>query len=244
MNRLSRLFLAFSKPINLLSILGVLAIWATWTHWAHPWLLIAGTLAEIAYLFVNNISKDKIELYLSHSRRDTEFVFELSNLLQKACGIPAEKVLLRAFDEENHVLHLDETGVPKGLISSVAYVGVHTLSSVHAPELVFESGARWGAGKHFANLFACGAKSELSEGPMARLEHIDCLEMGQIFRLIHEVSQALKRKPVELNKYVEDAAALMELSRRGVKLQLQTMKSEPVPTIQEAVISAEFFRKG
>ena len=126
MNRLSRLFQSFTKPINLLSILRILAIWSKQTHGTHPRLLIAGALAEIIYLSAYQLFNYKIELSISHTRRDAEFVFELSRLLQKACNIPAEKLALRAFDKENHVLHLDAEGIPKGLNSCIAYIGVHT----------------------------------------------------------------------------------------------------------------------
>lgn len=242
MNRLTRTFQAFTSVQNLGGILAVLFIWALWSRWMHPWALILGGAAEIVFLGCVYLKEETLELYISHSEQDAEFVKSLSLLLQKSCGIPADLILCQAYDSSDKT-ESDPT-LPVKVRDAKAYIALLTLNSERSQEIVFELGARWGAGKQFSNVYACGAHREDVGGPLSVMEPIQCREMGQIFRLIHEVSQTLDRKPLELTSYVEDAADLMELSRRGVRLQLQALPPEPIRQVRENVISAEFFRKG
>ncbi len=242
MNRLSRTFQAFTSVQNLGGILAVLLTWALWSRWTHLWALILGFLAELIFLGYFYLKEETLELYISHSEHDAEFAKSLSLLLQKSCKIPADLIVCQAYDS----LPKAESGatLPLKVREARAYVALLTLNSEQSQEIVFEIGARWGAGKQFSNVYACGARREDIEGPLSLMEPIQCMEMGQIFRLIHEVCQTLERKPLELTSYVEDAADLMELSRRGVRLQLQAVASEPLRQVRENVISAEYFRKG
>ena len=242
MTRLSRTFQAFASIPNLIGILSVLLAWACWSRWLHPWALILGGLAEAVFLGIASLKKDSHELYISHSENDSDFAKSLSLLLQKACSIPADLIVCQSYDGVK-ILKIAAT-LPGKVREAKSYIALLTLNSEQSPEILFELGARWGAGKQFANVYACGARREDNKGPLSLMEPIQCMEMGQIFRLIHEISQTLDRKPLELAAYVEDAASLMELSRRGVKLQLQAISPEPPLQIRENVISAEFFRKG
>ena len=226
MARIRRLFQFFSHPVNLISILATLAVWSFWTRWMHPWLLILGVACEIAYLIVRSATFHEVELYISHHERDLEFAYELSNLISKACVIPQLKVKRASFITDNNFYRDLATKPSKDIVDSVAYIGIRTLNSIDSADLDFESGARWGCRKHCANLFACGASHDRSEGPIASLESIDSSEMGQIFRLIHEISESLHRKPLPLKDYAEDVANLMELSKKTVKLHIHTSKPE------------------
>jgi len=89
-------------------------------------------------------------------------------------------------------------------------VGLVTSDALESIYVVFELGARWGAGKPMIPLLTHSADTQLLRGPLAALNALSCDNRSQLHQFIDNVASALGTKadpPAAYHRYVDELIA-------------------------------------
>ncbi len=108
---------------------------------------------------------------------------------------------------------------------AVLFIGLITPHSIHSPYVLFELGARWGAGKTWIPLLASGAGAEHLRGPLSGINALNCSVPAQVHQLVEEAAKHLSVDPSRPSTYQKAHAALV------------TASSEPEAYSRDAVIA-------
>ena len=160
----------------------------------------------------NPRSNTSMRIFISHSSNDVQVAKLLVELLGKALNLKSDAIRCTSVDG-----YRMQAGVPvdERLRTEVheaeLLVGIITPASVRSPYVMFELGARWGAGKPMIPLLASGATTEHLGGPLAGINALDSREGSQLHQLLEEAAQHLS---VTLEKTSSYAAAVQELVKQ------------------------------
>jgi hypothetical protein len=133
-----------------------------------------------------------VTVFISHSAKDEVIAKALVELLRAALNIPADKIRctsvngyrLPAGASVNDQLRLE-------VHESAAFIALITPSSMESPYVLFELGARWGAGLHLVPLLGAGADSSYMRGPLSTLNALNCEDSGQVHQLVDDLATLL-----------------------------------------------------
>jgi len=159
-----------------------------------------------------------LDIFISHSSEDRIIAEALINLLRAALSIPKERI--RCTSVDGYRLPVGAwTGdrLRQEVNEATVFIGLITEASIRSAYVLFELGARWGAGLHLAPLLACGADSSLLHGPLADFNALSADIPAQINQLINDVSIALRIPPKRASAYQKQLNALYQesMSVRG-----------------------------
>ena len=96
-------------------------------------------------------------------------------------------------------------------------IGIISPSSMRSAWVLFELGARWGAGKTLAPVLAPGSPSDLLQGPLAELNALSCSNPAQLHELVRDIGRHLGIAPNSPDSYQDQMDAFASM---------QTQKSE------------------
>lgn len=169
-----------------------------------------------------------IDIFISHSNADVEYVDGLIDLLIGALKIPADKI--RCTSVDGYRLPAGVTTVEQlrqEIYDTKTFIGVLTSSSLKSPYVLFELGARWGAKRHFAPLLARGTTSKDLGGPLKSLNCLNCDSSGQVHQLINEIADKLNIKTENPASYQAKIEKLLRLSSKKTKTNKSDVPQEP-----------------
>lgn len=157
-----------------------------------------------------------MRVFISHSSRDVAVAESLVELLRSALNLPNEAI--RCTSVEGFRLPggvpTDET-LRREVHDADLFLALITPNSLSSAYVVFELGARWGAGKVLIPLLATGATSEHLKGPLQGINALDCSIPEQIHQLIDDASRHLSVQPSSPTGYQKTLEALIAASTEG-----------------------------
>jgi len=160
------------------------------------------------------MTESKIRLFISHSSRDSEFVQELVELLRAALSLPSTQIRCTSIDGYRLP---GGANTDKQLRQEVheadSFIGVISFASIKSLYVVFELGARWGAGRSLIPLIAPGTDTELLGGPLAGINALSSDNRSQIQQLISDLSSELEITPEPPSSYERHIDAIFNLKR-------------------------------
>jgi hypothetical protein len=137
-----------------------------------------------------------LRLFISHSSKDVGYVEALINLLRSGLNLPADQIRCTSVDGYRLPAGADSKATLRGEIhASEAFIGVVSKDSLQSQYVMFELGARWGAGKHLIPLLAPGTTFQDLSGPMAGLNALEGYSAPQLQQLVQDLASALDVKP-------------------------------------------------
>jgi hypothetical protein len=157
-----------------------------------------------------------INIFISHCSSDEPLAEALVDLLQAALGLSPESIRCTSVDgyrlpsgaSVNEQLRLE-------VVESKSFIGLITPDSIESAYVLFEIGARWGAGLHLIPLLASGATVKDLKGPLSGLNAISCSLDTQLYQLVDDLASHLgvKVRPTAsygkyLKKLIESAVDL------------------------------------
>lgn len=148
-----------------------------------------------------------LDVFISHSSRDTHIAEALIDLLQSGANVPSSRIRCTSVDgyrlpggaKTDEQLRLE-------VRAATVFIGLITHQSVQSTYVLFELGARWGAGLHMAPVLAAGASPKLLGGPLAGRNALDCSNSSQMHQLVGEVAKLLgytPASPMVYDRYVK-----------------------------------------
>jgi TIR domain len=154
-----------------------------------------------------------IQVFISHSSRDQRIAAGLTELLKNALGISPETI--RCTSVDGHRLSAgaktDET-LKRELLNAKSFIALLTEHSLNSTWVLFELGARWGAERHLAPVFAAGLTAEKLRGPLPGISGLSCDSENQIHQLVHDIAGVLGTDVRKTHFYSNYVSALMKAS--------------------------------
>lgn len=131
-------------------------------------------------------------VFISHSGKDEKLAEALVALLRNALNIPANEIRCTSVNGSRL-----PAGAPtdeelrREVHESKAFIGLITPSSMASAYVMFELGARWGAGLHLVPLLGAGADTSYLRGPLSALNALNCEDAAQVHQLVDDLAKLL-----------------------------------------------------
>ena len=190
-----------------------------------------------------NATSDEIQVFISHSARDSALARLLVNLLQKSMRLSSNAIRCSSVDGYR---------LPGGVSTddrlrievhhAKLIIGLITPSSLNSLYVAFELGARWGVGKPMIPLLASGANSAHLGGPLSGINALSCESESQVIQLIGDSATHLGIKPEEPSSLIDEVKQLVQASANSPP-EVETTNSEKLaarllPKATELLLSA------
>ena len=156
---------------------------------------------------------ENMQVFISHSSKDEVVAKRLVALLKAALNLPPSGIRCTSVDGHRLEVGADtESQLRRELIETRSFIGIISKSSMISAWVLFELGARWGAGKHLAPVLAPGAQVGLLKGPLSGLNALKCSSPAQLHQLIANIGRHLGITPNCPDSYQEQ---IDELANTG-----------------------------
>jgi hypothetical protein len=130
-------------------------------------------------------------VFISHSSKDAELARALIELLKAALGIRANHIRCSSVDGYRLPVGVNtESKLREEVNAARVVVGLITPSSLASSYVMFELGARWGAGLFLAPVLA-GVKAGDLRGPLSLLNALSASSDQQLHQLLADFSEQL-----------------------------------------------------
>jgi|SRR5215207_192647 len=155
-----------------------------------------------------------VDVFISHSSRDEDIARALTELLRSALNIPHEKILCTSLPGHGFKVGVSVNEQLRIEVKEARFfIGLITPDSIRSPYVLFELGARWGAGAQLAPVLAAGAGSDLLQGPLSVLNALNCSLGGHVHQLVTDVANFLQYPRVNPESYEHHVSKLVEVSK-------------------------------
>lgn len=168
-----------------------------------------------------------MEIFISHSSKDADIAEAMIDLLRAALNLSAEEI--RCTSVNGYRLPTGastEEQLRQEIHESRVLIGLITPASLTSHYVLFELGARWGAGNFLAPVLAAGADSNRLPGPLTGRNAINCNSPGQIHQLVDDLAARLGRRVDDRSSILKHIDKLVELSKTESELSGNEKKSE------------------
>jgi hypothetical protein len=196
------------------------------------------------------LSKMSLDLFISHSSKDAEIAADLIELLRSALPITADRIRCTSVDGYRLPAGTPtEERLRTEVHEAKAFIGLITPTSAQSAYVLFELGARWGAGMHLAPLLAGGADAGFLKGPLSGLNALDCSSPAQLHQFVVDTASILGYSPGSPASYQRHIDRLVEISNQrreanavAASEEAKTRDDEPflVPGIEHAELERTF----
>jgi hypothetical protein len=151
-------------------------------------------------------------ILISHSSKDKALAEALIELLRSGLGLVANQIRCSSVDGYRLPAGVNTDEQLRSEINSVVVlIGLLTPNSVGSTYVLFELGARWGAGLFMVPLLA-GIDAEEMKGPHRVLNALSCESDSQLFQLIEDIAGQLNLKAQNPASYLKQIKAVISLS--------------------------------
>jgi hypothetical protein len=139
-----------------------------------------------------NSWRNPATLFISHSSGDLHIVEALVDLFRSAFAISPDSLRCTSLDGYRLTggVSIDEQ-LRREVHEAEAFVGLISHRSLQSMYVVFELGARWGAGKHLIPLLAPGVAPRVLQPPLSALNALSCGSAAHLHQLVAELATAL-----------------------------------------------------
>lgn len=178
-----------------------------------------------------------IDIFISHSSKDKDVAKALINLLRAALNIPAHRIRCTSVDGYRLPAGAStDDQLRQEIYEARAFIGLITPTSFQSTYVLFELGARWGAGLHIAPVLAAGAESSLLRGPLMGFNALSCDVAAQIYQLADDLATALEVTVDSPSAYQKEIEALVAQSAKG-KEQINNQGRPTAASVEASVFS-------
>lgn len=166
--------------------------------------------------------QSNIDVFISHSSADAVIAQELIDLLRAAIpSLPPE--VIRCTSVPGYRLQggaKTEDQLLEESLRAKVFIALLSKQSLESTYVLFELGARWGAGKYFIPLVVAGMTASQLRPPLSgRHAHSASVE-DQLFQLVDEVAAELGFQLAKAPVYTAQLKKLTDVSAEGAKKRL------------------------
>jgi len=141
-------------------------------------------------------NKSEIRLFISHSSAEKLFVEHLIELIRAALNLSSSQIRCTSINGYRLPVGVNtDEQLRREVHEADAFIGVISRQSLNSIYVVFELGARWGAGRSLSPVLVPGTKSEILGGPLASINALSAGDRAQLYQLVENLGQVLDIKP-------------------------------------------------
>jgi hypothetical protein len=149
---------------------------------------------------------------ISHSSKDVDLATALIELLKAGIGLLADQIRCSSVDGYRLPVGVNtETKLREEVNTAAVVIGLITPSSLSSHYVMFELGARWGAGRFIAPLLAGVEASKLS-GPLSLLNALSANNDSQLHQLLANIADKLGMRVQAAASYVRNVSSVKALA--------------------------------
>ena len=181
-------------------------------------------------------------VFVSHSSKDADLALALVEFLKAGLGLNASQIRCSSVDGYRLPVGVNTESQLRGEVNAAdVVIGLVTPSSLSSHFVMFELGARWGAGRFLAPLLAGVSPGELT-GPLNLLNALSANNESQLHQLLQDVSSQMGLTPQSPASYVRHLSAVKGTADTITKTQSGREPPSPESSSKFAasVKSAEF----
>ena len=142
-------------------------------------------------------AKPVLDIFISHNGADARLAGSLARLLRNAFNLAPDRIRCSSVDgfrlevgtNTNERLRVE-------VRESTAFIALLTKNSIISTYVLFEMGARWGAGQYFAPVLAGGLSTSELKAPLSGLTVLDLASRAQVTQLLDNLAETLRAKMV------------------------------------------------
>jgi hypothetical protein len=173
-----------------------------------------------------------IDIFISHSSRDREIAARLIELLRNALNIHADGIRCTSVEGYRLKVGADTNAqLRQEVHDAKVFIGLITPASVESAYVLFELGARWGAGRFLAPLLASREDVLLLRGPISGLNALSCDSREQMFQLVEDIGEELNIPVKNQASYSQHIDALVRECQ--IRQQSTGDQNQPQPRAAE-----------
>lgn len=173
----------------------------------------------------------QVRLFISHSSDDAELTSKLIELLRSSLNLSASEIRCTSVDgyrlpggaATDDQLRLE-------INRAEAFIAVISDRSLNSLYVLFELGARWGAGKQLIPLLTADASPEILSGPLARLNCLRANSAAQIQQLVAQIAKILgvhAETADVFQRHIDAIVAMAKKTSREVAPQRNALQRRP-----------------
>lgn len=153
-----------------------------------------------------------IDVFISHSSLDADLAAKVVDLLRSALSLRPD--LIRCSSVSGYRLPIgadSDEQLRNEVFAAKCFVGILSPASLQSTYVLFELGARWGAGKHLAPLLAGGMHARALKAPLAGLSALACADPAQVHQFVSDIGQLLGLRPEAPHIYQGQLEAVIRI---------------------------------
>jgi hypothetical protein len=171
-----------------------------------------------------------LEVFISHSSQDQELAEALILLLRSALSLSAEGIRCSSVDGYRLPVGSNtDDKIRQEVYQCNVLIGLLTPASIASPYVLFELGARWGAGLDIAPVVCRGADIAMLRGPLKSLNCLDGSVEAQVHQLLFDVARILDRHTASPAAYVKQLEQFVKEARFQGKLPAEVRQRVTTP---------------
>jgi hypothetical protein len=137
-----------------------------------------------------------LQLFISHASDDRELARKVVALVSTALNLPATTIRCTSVDGYRLAAGANTNEqLRQEVHDSVAFIGIVSQASIRSMYVLFELGARWGAGKNLIPLIAHGVPMSILSGPISGLNALRAENSAQLHQLVDDLGRQLSIRP-------------------------------------------------
>jgi len=136
------------------------------------------------------------KIFISHSSHDAQIAGQLIDLFKAAFNLPSRDIRCTSVDGSRLPggAYTDEQ-IRREISGAVVLIGLISHNSVSSAYVLFELGARWGAGKPLIPVLMHGSKSSMLAGPLTGFNALHADNSAELYQLVHDIGILLDLVP-------------------------------------------------
>lgn len=162
-----------------------------------------------------------IDVFVSHSSQDQTLAKRLVDLFRSALTLRADQIRCTSVDGYRLPVGSDsDEQLRQEILGARAFVGILSPSSLASAYVLFELGARWGAGKQLAPVLAPATTPRDLRGPIAGLNSLRSDSSEQLHQLVQDLGSVLGIPPEAPQVYgpsVDSVLAIAHAAPRAAR---------------------------
>jgi hypothetical protein len=164
----------------------------------------------------HKMSPSSIRLFISHSSEDQELAAGVVELLRISLNLLSAAIRCTSVDGYRLPGGADTNQQLRAEVHDAnAFIGIVSQGSVRSLYVLFELGARWGAGRHLLPLLAPATPASALGGPLGGLNALRADSRAQLHQLVSDVARVLGITPEDGASYQVHIDRVMALAERA-----------------------------
>jgi len=154
---------------------------------------------------------DAPTVFIGHASADAAVAAAVVHLLRGALRLPSSGIRCTSVDGSRLPIGVDTAATLRTeILTTPAFISILTPASVRSTYVLFELGARWGAGRFIAPVIARGLRFPQLPAPLDQINALDLADASQAWQLVENVA-------AQMGIHLEPASAMTALIAAVVK---------------------------